>query len=104
MENADSAVLSSLESDLLHPRALELGLQRAVARITRPPMDETDVATEQRRLERELSRSTKAIAAGGGTVPALVAALQSREARRELIGPPRRVPPRRSSEPPGCSV
>jgi hypothetical protein len=85
MENADRAVLSSIESDLLHPRTLILGLQRAVERITRPQVEETDTAAELRALEQEIARLTDAIAAGGGSIPALVGAMQAREMRRREL-------------------
>jgi len=85
MENADTAVLSSLESNLLHPRALDLGLQRAIERITRPRVNKADTAAELRAVEHELARLTDAIAVGGGSVPALVAAVNNRESRRREL-------------------
>ena len=86
MENADSAVVSALETNLLNPQVLTRALHRAVERIAaRSLAPQADIAAELKAIEYETARLTEAVAAGAGTIPALVSALQARETRRREL-------------------
>jgi hypothetical protein len=63
---------------------LEAAVRRAVQRLSQPT-DATDCAQELANIERELARLAEALAACGGAVPALIEAVQAREAQRQEL-------------------
>ncbi len=83
MDLANRAVLATLRDDLLNPAIVRGALERAIARLHSPDGDESadSFQAEVANLDRELARLTSAIA-GGGELPALLAAVQDREIRR----------------------
>jgi len=86
MDTADHAVLASVEHDLLRPEIVERAIELAIDEL-RPDRDtlgrrRADILAEIRRLDKELSRLTSAVASGG-ELPALLAALKERQASRD---------------------
>jgi site-specific DNA recombinase len=87
MHIADDAVISALESGLLHPRVLKGAVQRAVERLCGNKKADSAAAGVRRDLaavERELSNLAAAVAAGGD-LPALLTAMRDRESQRRAI-------------------
>jgi hypothetical protein len=86
MATADEAILTALESNLLHPRVLETAVHRVTERLCRERRGNPREATarELAAVDRELSNLTAAVAAGGD-VPALVVAIRTREAQRRAL-------------------
>jgi Recombinase zinc beta ribbon domain len=85
MEIADEAVLSALETGLLHPSVIKTAVERTVDRLCKgSPTNAAGTRRELRKVDRELETLTTAVAAGGD-VPALVSALCDREARRRAL-------------------
>lgn len=85
LKDADEAVLTTLESDVLRPEVVTAALQEAVARLDRPA-GEVEADRERLRaigtgLLSELARLTEALASGGN-LPSIVAAITEREAQR----------------------
>src|SRR5439155_9675390 len=85
MEATDHAVLASLERDLLRREVVERAIEFAIDEL-RPGSDPAErrhdeILREMRRLDGELSRLTAAVA--NGDLPALLAALEERQAQRE---------------------
>jgi site-specific DNA recombinase len=81
---ADEAVLSDFERDFLRPDTIEAAIAQALrfyAPNTGPDTTMLALQAELARVEAELSRLAGAVA-GGGDVPALLAALKDREERR----------------------
>ena len=69
MDTTDHAVLASVEHDLLRPEIVERAIELAIDEL-RPDRDmlgrrRADILAEIRRLDRELSRLTSAVASGG---------------------------------------
>ncbi len=88
LKDADEAVLSTLETDVLRPEVMAAALHEAVARLN-VPAGERDaererLQSERRRLTTELGRLTEALVSGGD-LPSLVAAVREREAQRSRI-------------------
>jgi hypothetical protein len=85
MGNADSAILSALETALLHPKVLKAAVRRATEQLARQGESRPAVDAELRKVAQELERLTGVLVAGGD-LPALLAALQERDPRRrELV-------------------
>jgi site-specific DNA recombinase len=86
-EQLDAAMLEEIGERLLTPRVLRTAVNRAVARL-RPQADDRArrraLEAERQAVERELAPYADAIAAGG-SIPALVTAMQTRERRRVAI-------------------
>jgi site-specific DNA recombinase len=85
MDTSDNAVLASIEHDLLRPEIVERAIELAIDEL-RPDRDtlgrrRADILAEIRRLDKELSHLTSAVASGGD-LPALLAALKERQASR----------------------
>ena len=86
MDDFDFAVLAALEDQILQPEILDAALDRATAEL----MTDSTVQRRERleqdlaRLEREVSRFTAALGAGGD-LETIVAALREREAERAVL-------------------
>jgi site-specific DNA recombinase len=82
LQDADDAVLTALERELLDPGMLEEAIARAAARVAAPPVDvaERRHSLEAARLQTEtaLARLTDAVAAGG-PIATLVQAIREQE-------------------------
>jgi site-specific DNA recombinase len=88
LKDADEAVLTTLEADVLRPEVLTATLREAVAQLN-PPQAEREAERERlrgarRRLETELDRLTEALASGGD-LPSIVAAVKERQAQRNRV-------------------
>lgn len=89
MEETDQAVLDAVAHDLLRVEVLETALAKALD-LLRPGADVLEGTTGRRlrdelaQLDAEVTRLAGAIAAGG-ELPALLAALQARERRRQQL-------------------
>jgi site-specific DNA recombinase len=88
LEDADEAVLTAVERDVLNVAVLETSLAKAVEAARQPVYGQEALAVELRaelaQLEAEVTRLAAAIARGGD-LPALVAAMQERERRRAYL-------------------
>jgi site-specific DNA recombinase len=88
LKDADEAVLTTIEDDVLRPEVMAAALHEAVARLTAPHADREAVRERlrgaRRRLEIELARLTEALVSGGD-LPSLVAAVKEREAQRGRV-------------------
>jgi hypothetical protein len=86
MDAADLTVLRMVERDLLHPRAIEAAIKRAVARLRAAPHDyearRRATADRLDQLDGELARLTSAVAAGAGDLGSVVDATRTREHER----------------------
>lgn len=84
MKTADEAVLQLLEREVLAPTVIDAAIADALADLDTPD----DTASQRRRLEAEIATCDRELAnlaltaAGGGNVPAIVAAIQARQDRR----------------------
>ena len=83
MEVADDAVISAVERTVLNPDVIDRAVQRAVAQLT-TVVEQPNHDAELRQLDAELARLAQAVA-GGGDVPALVAAMRQRETQRQAL-------------------
>jgi hypothetical protein len=86
LDAVDRAVVAAVVRDVLNEAVLETALYKAMAALE-APVDEGPSAAlreELARVEMETTRLAPAIAAGG-TLPALVAAMQERERRRAYL-------------------
>lgn len=88
MELLDHAILETLEQDVLQPTILAKAIEKAVQQL-QVHDDEPDARREALRkelahMEAELARLTTAIASGG-SMPALLSAVQEREDRRTRL-------------------
>jgi site-specific DNA recombinase len=84
LADAEEAVLTAVEHDVLRVEVLETSLYKAVATLQAPPAFEDrggDLREELARIEAEVIRLVQAVTAGG-EIPALVGAMQERERRR----------------------
>ncbi len=88
IEEADRAILATIERDVLNPAVVAKAIEKAVDQLQsdrKDPELRRDVLTKELHgLETELARFTQAIAAGG-SVPTIVSAIQEREARRVKV-------------------
>jgi hypothetical protein len=86
LESVDQAVLAAVERDVLNVAVLETSLYKAIATLEAPAHEGPSGALhdELARVETETARLAQAIAAGG-TLPALVAAIQERDRRRAYL-------------------
>jgi len=85
LQDADEAVLATLEIDVLRPEVVTAALQEAIVRLARPAGD-VDADRERlrqtvTRLQAELTRLTEALGSGG-SLPSIVAAITEREGQR----------------------
>src|SRR5437667_11806034 len=99
MEATDHAVLASLERDLLRREVVERAIEFTIDEL-RPGSDPAErrrdeILREVCRLDGELSRLTAAVASGGD-LPASLAALQARQAHRQVCVGARVEPGRRA--------
>jgi len=84
----DDVVLSMSESQLLNPDAIEAAIKAAAKQLSHGAGDRTErggLLARSKKIEAEISNITTAIATAAGPLPALVAALQEREADRARI-------------------
>ncbi len=88
LEEADDAILSALERELLDPDMLQEAAARAAARVAAPAEDLTarrhGLDTALGHTEAALARLTQAIAEGG-SMPTLVQAIRDQERRHQAI-------------------
>jgi len=88
LEDADQAVLTAIERDVLNVAVLETALNKAISAAREPIHGQEALGVELRaelaQLEAEVARLAAAVATGGD-LPALVAALQERERRRTYL-------------------
>jgi len=86
LEGVDQAVLAAVERDVLNVAVLETSLYKALAALEAPAQEDPSAGLrdELARVESETARLAQAIAAGG-TLPALVAAIQERDRRRAYL-------------------
>jgi hypothetical protein len=86
IDRVDAAVLSTVATDVLRPRAARAVID-GVVKAMRPQTRARDVArlrVELQGLDREVGRLTEAIATGGNMAP-LLDALKARQARRAVL-------------------
>jgi site-specific DNA recombinase len=88
LEDAEGAILTALERELLDPEILEAAAARAAARVAAPPenMDTRrhTLETALAHTEAALGRLTQAVAEGG-VVATLVQAIRDQERRRQAL-------------------
>ena len=93
MEVADSAVLGTIAEDVLRPEIVDAVVAGVFDALWEPEATDTSAA-DLLTLDREISRLTEAIAAGG-EMPSLMVAIRARQQRRDEL-----IRSRRSSKPP----
>ena len=88
MDVVDDAVMTAVEESLLRADLVELALNKALNTIAteNPPSNRDRIASELANVKTELARCVELAAAGGGDVPAVVAAIKQREQRRTKGG------------------
>lgn len=83
MDAADAAVLGAIAEDVLRPEVVEAVVSGVFDALREPETADTS-AGELLTLDREIARLTEAIA-GGGELPSLMAALRTRQQRRDEL-------------------
>ncbi len=84
MESANLAVLQALKAQLLAPNIIEEAVTQAVAELMAPRGESSGMALRIELLTGEAKRLAEAVAKGGD-IPALVTALQAKEAERQQL-------------------
>jgi len=88
LQDADDAVLTALQRELLNPGILEEAIARVAARVAAPPVDldarRHALETERLQAECALARLTEAVASGGA-IATLVQAIRDQERRQHAI-------------------
>jgi hypothetical protein len=89
LQDADEAVLTALEHELLDPAILEAAMARAAARVAAPLVDTEEarrhaLETARTQTESALARLTEAVAAGGA-IATLVQAIRDQARRHQTI-------------------
>jgi site-specific DNA recombinase len=87
LADAEEAVLTAVENDVLRVEVLETSLYKAVAALQAPTdfEDQSGALREELvQIDAEVARLAQAVAAGG-EIPALIAAMQERERRRSHL-------------------
>jgi hypothetical protein len=82
----EELVLDAIESDLLAPAVVSAAIQKAAAILLTPERPDVgrNLARQIAELDREIEQFTTAIIAGGADIPAVLAALRTRQVRRQL--------------------
>jgi site-specific DNA recombinase len=105
LADAEEAVLTAVEHDVLRVEILETSLYKAVATLQAPTDFEDQsgaVREELVRIDAEVTRLAQAVAAGG-EIPALIAAMQERERRRSYLRTELATVQRQASVPHGAA-
>ena len=87
MDVVDNAVMTTVEESLLRPDLVELALNKALDAVATEgtPSDRDRIVSELASVKAELARCVELAAAGGGEIPAVLAAIRQREQRRNAL-------------------